>query len=129
MHDTDSLKAGLKKFRKNGKVAVSKELGQFHDLSVLTPADASEVTKEQRASALASLMFLKEKKDGTIKTRACVDGRKQRDTTAEGDAASHTVSIELSFMTCTIEATENRDVMVTTSLEPFYMQIVMIMSS
>jgi len=72
-----SLKAGLKKFGKEGEAAVSKELGQFHDLSVFIPMDASELTREQREAALASLMFLKEKKDGTVKARACADGRKQ----------------------------------------------------
>lgn len=72
-----SLKAGLKKFGKQGEAAVSKELMQFHDLSVFVPIDARQLTKEQRAAALASLMFLKEKKDGTVKARACADGRKQ----------------------------------------------------
>jgi len=105
-----SLKAGLKKFGKEGETAVSKELGQFHDLSVFIPMDPKELTIEQRAAALASLMFLKEKKDGTVKARACADGRKQRETTAEEDAASPTVSIESFFMTCAIEASEKKDV-------------------
>jgi hypothetical protein len=55
---------------------------------------------------------LKEKRDRTVKTRACAEGRKQRETTAEDKAASPTVSIESVFMTCAIEAKEKRDVAV-----------------
>eukprot|EP00804_Cyclotella_cryptica_P024428 CCRYP_015859-RA/>CCRYP_015859-RA protein AED:0.74 eAED:0.43 QI:0/0/0/0.5/0/0/2/0/87 len=37
---------------------------QFHDLSVFITMDPMKLTREQRATALASLMFLKEKKTG-----------------------------------------------------------------
>jgi len=94
-----SLKAWLKRFGKTGAASVSKELGQFHDMSVFIPVDAKTLTKEERRAALASLMFLKEKKDGSVKARACADGRKQRETTPEEEAASPTVSIESLFMT------------------------------
>jgi hypothetical protein len=107
-----SLKAGLKKFGKKGEAAVTKELGQFHDLSVFVPVDGKKLSREERKAALASLIFLKEKRDGTVKARACADGRKQRETTAEDEAASPTVSIESVFMTCAIEAKEKRDVAV-----------------
>ena len=100
----------MRKFGKQGEAAVSKELMQFHDLSVFVPVDARQLTKEQQGAALASLMFLKEKKDGTVKARACADGRKQRDTIHKEDATSPTVSIELLFMTCASEASERRDV-------------------
>jgi len=107
-----SLKAGLKRFGKQGEAAVTKELGQFHDMSVFAPMDPTKLSKTERAAALASLIFLKQKKDGTVKARACADGRKQRETTAEEDAASPTVSIESLFITCAIEANEGRDVAV-----------------
>ena len=107
-----SLKAGLKKFGKQGEAAVRKELGQFHDLNVFIPVDAKKLTRKERQDALASLIFLKEKRDGTVKARACADGRKQRETTAEEEAASPTVSLESVFITCAIEAKERRDVAV-----------------
>ena len=107
-----SLKAGLRRFGKQGELAVTKELGQFHDLNVFVPVDHKTLTEDDHRQALASLIFLKEKRDGTIKARACADGRKQRDTTAEEEAASPTVSIESVFMTCAIEAQEGRDVAV-----------------
>ncbi len=107
-----SLKAGLKKFGEQGEAAVTRELGQFHDMNVFLPMDPNRLTKKEKAEALASLIFLKEKKDGTVKARACADGRKQRETTAEEEAASPTVSIDSVFMTCALEASEGRDVAV-----------------
>jgi hypothetical protein len=62
--------------------------------------------------SLASLLFLKEKRDGKIKARACADGQKQRETTAQDEAALPTVSIESVFVTATVEAKEGRDVAV-----------------
>eukprot|EP00804_Cyclotella_cryptica_P007791 CCRYP_001375-RA/>CCRYP_001375-RA protein AED:0.47 eAED:0.47 QI:0/-1/0/1/-1/1/1/0/168 len=105
-----SLKAGLKLFGQEGEKAVSKELGQFHDMSVFIPMDPTKFTKKERAAALASLMFLKQKKDGTVMEMTCADGQKQRETTAEEEAASPTVSIGSIFISCAIEASEGRSV-------------------
>ena len=57
---------------------------------------------------MASLVFLKEKKDRTVKARAFTDGRKQKqkETITKEDAASPTVGIESLLMTCAIEAIE-----------------------
>eukprot|EP00804_Cyclotella_cryptica_P010072 CCRYP_018045-RB/>CCRYP_018045-RB protein AED:0.27 eAED:-0.33 QI:0/-1/0/1/-1/1/1/0/595 len=81
-------------------------------MSVFTPMDPTKLTKQERAAALASLIFLKQKKDGTVKARTCADGRKQRESTAEEEAASPTVSMESIFMSCVIEASEGRGVRV-----------------
>lgn len=101
-----SLKAGLKKFGKQGEAEVRKELGQFHDMSVFVPMDPTKLPKAKRASALASQIFLKQKKDVTVKARACADERKLHETTTEKDALSPTVLIESVFITCTIEASK-----------------------
>jgi len=53
-------------------------------------------------------MFLKEKRDGTIKARGCADGRSQREYTAKSDTSSPTVSLEAMMMSCAIDAKENR---------------------
>ena len=47
-----------------------------------------------------------------MKARAFADGRKQRETAPEEEAASPTVSIESLFMTCAIKASKKRDVAV-----------------
>jgi hypothetical protein len=47
-----SLKAGLKKLTEEGEKAVTKELGQFHDMRVFEPIDGTQLTKEERKQAL-----------------------------------------------------------------------------
>ena len=66
-----SLNKGLKEFGDRGEEAVVKELSSLKDMDTFFPMDAETLTKEQRAKAISSLMFLKEKRDGTIKGRAC----------------------------------------------------------
>jgi hypothetical protein len=73
-----SLKKGLKKFQKVGEAAVSNELKQLHMRETFTPQHSNDLSDSQKQKALESLMFLKEKRDGTIKGRACADVRKQR---------------------------------------------------
>jgi hypothetical protein len=62
-----SITAGLKKFKEKGKKGVTKELTQMHDMNVFTPVRKESLSVEERTKALASLMFLKEKRDKTVK--------------------------------------------------------------
>jgi hypothetical protein len=89
-----SLKKGLRKFQKVGEAAVSKELKQLHMRDTFAPQDSKNLTAKQKREALESMMFLKEKRDGTIKGRACADGRKQRETAVPGATTSPTVAVE-----------------------------------
>jgi len=57
-------------------------------------------------------LFLKEKRDGTIKARGCVDGKPQRIYTNKEDVISPTISIEAMMLSCTIDAKENRFIIV-----------------
>jgi hypothetical protein len=61
---------------------------------------------------MESLMFLKEKRDGTIKRRTCADGRKEQEKAKPGAATSPTVTLESVLITSTIEAFEGREVSV-----------------
>jgi hypothetical protein len=107
-----SLKKGLRKFQKVGEAAVSKELKQLHMRDTFAPQDSKKLTAKQNREALESMMFLKEKRDGTIKGRACADGRKQRETAVPGAETSPTVAVESVMITATIDAHEGRDVAV-----------------
>jgi hypothetical protein len=107
-----SLKKGLKKFKEVGEEAVSKELLQLHTTDTFKRQNAEELSTNQKKGALESLMFLKEKRDGTAKGRTCADGRKQRETVEPGAATSPNVSLESVLITSTIEAYEGRDVAV-----------------
>jgi hypothetical protein len=105
-----SMKKGLKLFGEAGTAAVLKELKQLHDLKVLEPTDANEMTPLEKKRSLQYLMFLKKKRDESIKGRGCADGRKQREYTAKEDASAPTVAIESVMLSCVIDAEEGRDV-------------------
>ena len=105
-----NVRKGLKIFGDAGVEAVLKELTQLHDRRVLKPKIANELSNEERKEALQYLMFLKEKRDGTIKGRGCADGRKQRLHTTKEEASSPTVAIESVMLSCTVDAQEHRDV-------------------
>jgi hypothetical protein len=105
-----SLKKGFKKFPKKAEAVVTKELLQLHMKDAFAPMNGAELTDAQKKAALKYLMFLKEKRDGSIKGRACADGRKQREGYTKSDATSPTVSLEVVILTATKDAFEGRDV-------------------
>jgi hypothetical protein len=74
------------------------------------PMNGAKLTDVQRKAALESLMFLKEKRDGSIKGLECADGRKQREGSTNSDATSPAVSLEAVLLTATIYSFEGRDV-------------------
>jgi hypothetical protein len=106
------LNKGEKVFGKRASDGAMKEMEQLHMRNTFLPMDASKLNYQEKNKALESLIFLKEKKDGTIKGRACADGRKQRVDAKKGDATSPTVSIEAVLITAVIDAKEERDVAV-----------------
>ncbi len=106
-----SMNAGIKKFKAKGEAGVTKELTQMHDMNVFRPIEVESLTYNEKKKALLSLMFLKEKRDSSIKARMCADGRKQKDGTwAKQDTTSPTVAMESVFITAVIDAHEGRDV-------------------
>ena len=103
------MNKGLKLFGKPGHEAIIKEMKQLHNLKVMEPRNLSNNDKKAAADYL---MFLKEKRDKTIKARGCFDGRKQRATISKEESSSPTVATESVFITSAIEAHEGRDVAV-----------------
>ena len=74
------------------------------------PVHKSELTFEDRKKALASLMFVTEKRNRDIKDRKVADGSKQRtyDGYDKSDGSSPTVAIDSIFLTGVIDAKEQR---------------------
>ena len=70
------------------------------------------MTPEEKREILESHMFLKLKRDGTIKGRTVAGGNKQRDFISKEDASSPTAASEAILLTCIIDAEEDRDVAV-----------------
>ncbi len=93
-----SMNAGIQKFETKGEAGVTKELTQMHDMSVFRPIEVESLTYDERKKALSLLMFLKEKRESSIKAHMCADGRKQRDDTwSKQDTTSPMVATESVF--------------------------------
>ena len=71
------------------------------------------MSHEEKKKALRYLVFLKEKRDGSIKARGCADGQSQRDYTTKTETSLPTVSLEAMMLSCAIDAKEGRHVKVT----------------
>ena len=75
----------------------------MHDMNVFCPIEVESLTYGEKKKALSSLMFLKEKRDSSMKARMCTDGRKQKDGTwAKQDTTLPTLATESVFITTVI---------------------------
>ena len=89
------LKRGLKQFKEKGENPVSKELIQLHKNSTLSPLAAGDIDDRYKDDAPDSLMFLKEKRDVSVKGRSCANRRKHRPGSSKENATPPTVLLEL----------------------------------
>jgi hypothetical protein len=83
---------------------------QMLDQTCFVPIEKKNLSEIQKRRALESLIFLSEKKDGTVKGRYCANGSTQRSYMEREEVASPTVSTESTLLTAVIEAEEGRDV-------------------
>ena len=115
-----SLKKGLELFGEKGETAVHKELEQIHKMETYEPIYKSDPSIEDRKKALASLLFIIEKRNGDIKARKVADGSKQRtyDSYNKSDGSSPTVALDSIFMTGVIDTKEMRAMQYCTSPMP-----------
>jgi hypothetical protein len=72
-----NLKAGLRKFGDKGKTAAMEEMTQLHIMDMWKAMDPAKLSQEEQMRVLSSLLFLKEKRTGKIKGRACLNGAPQ----------------------------------------------------
>ena len=98
----------MKQFGERGETIISKELKQFNVYDVFESLGADKLSKEEKSKALSSLIFLKEKRDGNVKARSCVNGSVQREQVAKEEAAAPTVALESNFISATIDAKEKQ---------------------
>ena len=78
------------------------------DFIIVTPT--SSLSDKEKKGALSSLIFLKEKRNGTVKAQSCANVSVQLEHVAKEEAASPTVALESVFVTTAIDAKENREV-------------------
>ena len=114
------IREGIRKFGEKGNDALLKELNQLHERNTLLPKKKEDMTYDKRKRALRYLIFLKEKRDGTIKNkggmikaRGCADRRSQREYTTKVKTSLPTISLEAMMMSCAIDARDGRHVAVT----------------
>ena len=70
------------------------DLTQLHVMDTWVPEDPTTLSTAEKVKALSSLMFLKEKRSGKVKRRACVNGAPQRASISKENASSSTVANE-----------------------------------
>jgi hypothetical protein len=107
-----SMKTGMKHFKERSEEAVSKELSQLHFRDTFEPINPKELNDQERKEVLESHLFLKEKRDETIKGRMVAGGNKQRAMIEKQGASSPTAALESVLLTAVIDAKEGRDVAV-----------------
>jgi hypothetical protein len=83
-----SLRKGLKKFGQKGRDAACKEMKQLNDRDVFEPIRIEDLTEIEKRRAMESLIFLVEKRDKSMKGRACANGSLQREYMERDEAAS-----------------------------------------
>jgi hypothetical protein len=117
-----NIKRGLKIYGQAASDAIMKEMKQLHDRKTIRPRASKDLTLEEKRKALAYLMFIKEKRCGTIKARGSATGRKQRLYKTKEDTSSSTVRTESLLLSCVIDAMEQRQVM-TCDVPGAFMQV------
>ena len=83
----------------------------MHDHIVLKPVNVNSLTPEERKKSMESLMFLTEKRNGTMKGRNDANESTQRSCMSKDEASSPTAAIGSMLLTASIEAKEERDLM------------------
>ena len=69
------MKKGINIFGEHYVREFRKELDQLHGRKVIQPRLPRDLTVEQKIRALSYLIFIKEKRNISIKGRVCEDGR------------------------------------------------------
>ncbi|KAL7565950.1 hypothetical protein ACA910_008408 [Epithemia clementina (nom. ined.)] len=110
--ETYGLEKGLKKFGDKGYKAAFGEMKQLHDRVCFVPVNIADLTPSEKARAMESLIFLTEKRDGSIKGRTCANGSVQRQWMDREETASPTAATEAILLTVIVDAHESRDVMI-----------------
>ena len=111
------VKKGIAKHGEKAIAVLFKELKQLNDGAiagkpVVVPVDPRTLSIKEIRSALNVVTLIKEKKDGTLKGRACADGRSQREYIEEYgiDVSAPTVSLETLLTSLAIDAYEERNI-------------------
>ena len=101
---------GIAKHGEKVVEALMKEYAQLDEFNVLKLLDAASLTKEEKAGSLQVLNLLKEKRDGTLKGRTCVDRRQQQSYISKEVSAPPTCSNDALMLVLIQAAHEGRKI-------------------
>ena len=105
---TYTFKQAINKFGDKGKESALKEMRQLHERKSAERVLLKDLTNQERIRALKMVDFVLRKKCGTLKSRACIDGRPQKNYVSKEDISSPTPVPDSVFLTGVIEAKEGR---------------------
>jgi hypothetical protein len=100
-----SVRKAMQLYPDDATKSIQKELQQMLDKKVFTPIRYADIGSD--AQVINSHLFLKRKRDNTLKSRLVADGSSQL---RSQDVSSPTVATESVFMMCAIIASEHRQV-------------------
>ena len=69
--------------------SVVKEMTQLHDMVSFIPRRTGSLTREERVQALRTIIFLKEKRSGEVKSRTCIEGSAHRERIPKEDVLKY----------------------------------------
>jgi hypothetical protein len=102
---------GMKEFGELGFEATMKDLDDnLIGMGAVRMLEPNEVNKDVWCEDLSYLMFLKRKRDGTVKARGYADGRPQCEYISKNDSSSPTVSIYALMASCLMDVIDERKV-------------------
>ena len=89
---------------------MTKELSQLHYRDTFEPVNPSTLSKKEMEWVIKSHLFLKLKRDATIKGRMVAGGDKQCGYIPKEEAMSPTMSLKSVLLTAIIDVQEGRDI-------------------
>ncbi len=105
-----SVKAALREWGHEVRVAGEKETLQLHWRETFTPKRMSELTNDKRPKVLQSHMFAVRKCTGETKARMVAGGNLQRGHVTKEESSSPTVSTKSVLLTLIVDALEEQDI-------------------
>jgi hypothetical protein len=97
------LKKAIHNYRKKGYDAALQEMRQSKERRCFIPILQDELKATEKKRAMDLLIFLTEKKDGSIKARHCANGSMQRSYKYKEEVSSLTVYTESTLLTATCD--------------------------
>lgn len=125
VYHTYNVLKGIKQYGEEAKESMKREMAQLLQKGVFHPVKYEELTPVQKVRILRSMMLLKRKRSGLLKSRFLVDGSGQIRALSAVNPSSPTVSIEALFVIAAITAMEKRH-KVTVDVEGAYLHADMI---